>query len=182
MCAVARAERVVQSAVLRLRWLRERKRERERERELTMHSVCDDAYDHNASILISISALRSRHQTCPPRRASATLTISTLTRREPPGHTCTHAASSSPPPTSCGAHFDVIAVSTSTAVPHPCALHFFTIQACMQLGVFLLPLRVLVGKFGKNKFIAWHANWGAIVGKDHSLNPKPLPLNPKPIL
>ena len=49
-----------------------------------------------------------------------------------------------------------------------------TIRAGMQLGgvpvgVPVTPSCVLVGKFGKNKFIPWHANLGAIAGKAHTV-------------
>ena len=42
-----------------------------------------------------------------------------------------------------------------------------TIQAIG--GVPATPSCVLVCKFGKNKFIPWHANLGVIAGKDLSL-------------
>ena len=53
-------------------------------------------------------------------------------------------------------------------------LVMLTIQAGMQLGgvpvgVPVTPSCVLVGKFGKNKFIPWHANLGAIAGKAHTV-------------
>jgi hypothetical protein len=89
--------------------------------------------------------------------------------RPPPSHLCPHTGVRGC--SSSGRCIDACYGMQHRVHIHPllrAMLHriMLTIQAIG--GVPATPSCVLVGKFGKNKFIPWHANLGVIAGKDHS--------------